>query len=208
MRIRLFHKMPVLPNIDDIAKCENCPLLGSNYVQGEGNTKGFGGKGAFLVGEAPGEFEDREGRPFVGRSGELLRTVLEGLGVDKEVYITNVVKRRPTTPEGKNRKPTNLECRRCGSHLAAELMKHRPQFVITLGSVPLWHFAGQELSVVQFHGLRSKRSSSTFDHEYTLMPTFHPSYVLRTGGPHGKTGDMFVSDLEDFFTHINNSGDN
>jgi uracil-DNA glycosylase family 4 len=194
--------MPVLPSVEDIARCENCPLIGCNFVKGDGNPCGFEKAGVFVVGEAPGEKEDKEGLPFVGKSGDLLRTVLGGLGVADEVYLTNVVKRRPTTPQGKNRKPSLLECRKCGDHLVHEIVEFKPQYIITLGSVPLWFFAGRELAVTQFHGLRSKRGGETFKHTYTLMPTFHPSYVLRTGGPHGKTGDVFVSDLEDFFTHI------
>lgn len=194
-----------LPSIiEQIAQCGNCPLLGSNYVKGEGNPCGCNEQGVFIVGEAPGEQEDKEGRPFVGKSGGLLRLVLDEMKLDKEVYITNLVKRRPTTPEGRNRKPTRIECRRCGDHLVHELSKAKPKFVITLGSVPFENFyqrTGKAIPpITQVHGLSVQQQ--IFDHKYTLMPTYHPSYVLRQGGIHSRVGDAWLRDLEEFFGKI------
>lgn len=179
--------------IEDLERCADCPLLGSRFVPGEGSHE----RGIMIVGEAPGEQEDAEGRPFVGKSGALLRGFLEALNMDiMDIYITNVVKRRPTTDSGSNRKPTRRECYRCGCHLAKEIVEKRPVHVLALGSVPTEFFLGPQYPVTKYRGTSSERKN--FDVKYTIYPTYHPSYVLRSGGVMTTTGNDWVTDLENF----------
>jgi len=178
--------------LSELEKCAECPLLGARYVPGDGDPEAD----LMIVGEAPGQEEEQQGRPFVGKSGKLIRGILDALDVEKEVYITNVVKRRPTTEEGANRKPNKKECYRCGCHLSKEIVEVRPRQIITLGSVPLEFFAGVEYKISTMHGLSFSRSH--FDVIFNVHPTYHPSYVLRTGGLTSKIGEQWIRDLEEF----------
>lgn len=178
----------------DIARCRDCPLLGSTYVPGEGDTSG----GVFIVGEAPGD----EDRPFVGRSGELLRNVLLGVNLES-VYLTNVVKRRPTDDNGEHRKPTRKECYMCGSHLVGEIVKYRPDFVLALGSVAAKFFASRTQSDYDLeimHGL--PRQCKVADVKFILVATYNPGHVARSGGLFSKIGDVWVEDMTEFATRV------
>lgn len=179
--------------LEELEKCANCPLLGTPFVPGEGDPEAD----LMIVGEAPGQAEEAEGRPFVGKSGNLIRGMLDSLNVvDTSIYITNVVKRRPTTKEGSNRRPSKNECYRCGCHLAKELVEVQPKYVITLGSVPLEFFAGIGTKITIQRGNVFARK--VFDVDFVVMPTYHPSYVLRSGGVTSEVGNTWVSDLEDY----------
>jgi len=152
--------------------CTRCPLA-------EGRTQvvfGMGDPGADLVfiGEGPGAEEDRQGLPFVGRSGKLLDKLMrEELGISRErVYIANVVKCRP--PD--NRDPRPEEITACRPYLEEQLDLIGPRVLVTLGK-----FAGQLLldSKVGITKLRGH------DYPYrgaVLIPTLHPAYALRGGG--------------------------
>jgi DNA polymerase len=127
-----------------------------------------------FIGEGPGAEEDRQGLPFVGRSGKLLdKLMLEELGITRErVYIANVVKCRP--PD--NRDPRPEEITACRPYLEQQLDLIAPKVLVTLGK-----FAGQLLldSTVGITKLRGH------DYPYrgaTLIPTLHPAYALRGGG--------------------------
>jgi uracil-DNA glycosylase family 4 len=152
--------------------CTRCPLAA-------GRTQvvfGMGDPDADLVfiGEGPGAEEDRQGLPFVGRSGKLLdKLMLEELGITRErVYIANVVKCRP--PD--NRDPRPEEIVACRPYLEQQLDLIAPKVLVTLGK-----FAGQLLldSTVGITKLRGH------DYPYrgaVLIPTLHPAYALRGGG--------------------------
>jgi len=137
---------------------------------------GAGDPGARLVfiGEGPGEEEDRQGKPFVGRAGQLLTKMLESVGIARdEVYICNIVKCRPPG----NRNPEHDEIASCAPFLAGQLAAIRPGVICALGS-----FAAQTL-------LRTKESISRLrgrPHPYggaVIIPTFHPAFLLRNPGP-------------------------
>jgi uracil-DNA glycosylase family 4 len=152
--------------------CTRCPLA-------EGRTQvvfGMGDPSADLmfIGEGPGAEEDRQGLPFVGRSGKLLdKLMFEELGITRErVYIANVVKCRP--PD--NRDPRPEEITACRPYLEQQLDLIAPRVLVTLGK-----FAGQLLldSTVGITKLRGH------DYPYRgaiLIPTLHPAYALRGGG--------------------------
>ena len=121
---------------DEGIACQACELYKtrSNMVFGEGNVL----SPIVIVGEAPGEDEDREARPFVGRSGKLLNQLLGGAGIRREdVWLTNVVKSRPLKMEGNrktNRPPTAVEIRACNRWISTELDIIRPRIIIALGA--------------------------------------------------------------------------
>jgi DNA polymerase len=137
---------------------------------------GSGAPGARLVviGEGPGEDEDRQGLPFVGRAGQLLTKMLESVGITREeVYICNIVKCRPPG----NRNPEADEIAACTPFLDGQLAAIQPGVICALGT-----FAAQYL-------LRTKEPISRLRgqrHQYggaVLVPTFHPAYLLRNPGP-------------------------
>lgn len=150
--------------------CHKCPLCNKrhNTVFGEGPELNCR---VMIIGEAPGFEEDIQGRPFVGKAGQLLTGILENGGkIPREtVYITNTVKCRP--PENRNPKPEEMQA--CSDFLEAQLLLLRPDIVVTLGNVPtqLLLMTSQKISSLrgQWLGWRGIR----------LFPMFHPSYLLR-----------------------------
>jgi uracil-DNA glycosylase len=123
-----------------------------------------------FVGEAPGEEEDLQGRPFVGKAGQLLTRMIQAMGLTREeVYITNIIKCRPP----QNRNPLPDEIAECRPFLNAQLDTLRPRVICALGT-----FAAQTLLRTQdkISQLRGKF------HDYDgipVMPTYHPAYLLR-----------------------------
>jgi len=132
-----------------------------------------------IVGEAPGEEEDLTGRPFVGRAGQLLDRILASVDLDRaDVYITNLVKRRPPG----NRNPRPEEIAASADVLLQQIRLIRPQVIATLGNVPTQWFLDTKDGITRLHG-------SWHDwHGIRLMPLYHPAYLLRNpsrerGGP-------------------------
>lgn len=150
--------------------CKQCPLgfLGRKQVvfgEGNPNTK------LLFVGEAPGREEDELGRPFVGRSGQLLNRLIESIGYKREdVYITNVVKCRPPG----NRKPTALETNTCKTILLFKQIDIiQPHVICTLGAAPLEGFLDHPVKITKMRGIPLKWQG------ITILPAFHPAYILR-----------------------------
>jgi len=159
----------------ELGECTRCELAG-------GRTKlvfGVGDAAAELVfvGEGPGEDEDLQGEPFVGRAGQLLTKMIEAMGFRRdEIYIANVVKCRP--PGNRNPEPDEIEA--CEPFLRAQLAAIRPKVVVALGK-----FAAQTL--LRETSPISKLRGRWFSYEgVRLMPTFHPAYLLRSPGEKGK----------------------
>ena len=155
----------------ELGDCQRCSLgrLRTNLVFGEGNPK----SGLVFVGEAPGADEDIQGRPFVGRAGQLLTRIIEAMGLKrKDVYICNILKCRPPG----NRNPRPEEINACEPFLIKQLKVIRPRVICALGT-----FASHTLlkTDVPITVLRGKF------HAYQgiqLMPTYHPAYLLRNPG--------------------------
>lgn len=185
---------------EELQLCSDCPLLGQTFVGDDGRPD----SGVFVVGESPGIEEERTGRPFMGKAGSLLRTILDSMGWLEHVYFTNALHRRPVDDAGNTRKPTRKECMRCACHLDVAIAKHKPRYVITLGSIPLQIFdptPDQRLRVNNIHGIPVHQVTK-YGHGFEVIPTFQPSYVLKRGGIHSKIGDSWVSDLEDIFKRV------
>ena len=151
-----------------VKRCERCGLCKSrtNTVFGEGklNSK------LMLVGEGPGEDEDKTGRPFVGRAGQLLDKILIAAKIDRQAaYVANVVKCRPPN----NRTPTQAEILKCGEFLEAQIALIKPKILVALGNTPLKFF----LKVSG--GITKLRGQWQMWHGVPLFAMFHPSYLLR-----------------------------
>lgn len=150
--------------------CSLCPLgnLGrKNVVFGSGNPDAK----MLLIGEGPGKDEDEQGLPFVGKSGKFLRKILESIGLSADdVYIANVVKCRPPN----NRTPSKEEASICKETLLdKQIQIIAPKVICTLGSSALNALLGNKSSISKMRGI------FTFYKEITLLPTYHPAYILR-----------------------------
>lgn len=147
-------------------RCKLCSQGRSQIVFGVGHPKAR----LLLVGEAPGEEEDKRGEPFVGRAGQLLTKIIESIGLSREqVYIANVIKCRP--PDNRNPEPDEVAA--CEPYLFRQIDVIQPMVIVPLGK-----FAAQCLlkTTDPITRLRGRR----FDYRgTTLIPTFHPAYLLR-----------------------------
>ncbi len=165
---------PFLETLEDISKavasCTLCRLCKSrtNTVPGAGN----GVRPDILfIGEGPGRDEDEQGIPFVGRAGKLLTKMIDAMGYTREeVFIANVVKCRP--PD--NRAPSADEMAACLPWLLRQIEILNPKTIVTLGATALKGLTGRDdLMISKERGVWNKFK------EIPLMPTFHPSYLLR-----------------------------
>ena len=167
--------MPGLAELEAIAQsCTRCPLANgrTTVVFGEGDP----GAGLMVVGEGPGHEEDIQGRPFVGRSGQLLdRLLLEEAGLERrQVYIANVVKCRPPG----NRDPEPAEIDACRPFLEQQVDLIGPRVILTLGNFATRVLLGTKQGITQLRGnVYQFRGDAT-----QLVPTFHPAAALRGGG--------------------------
>ena len=164
-------------------KCLSCPLanLGRQAVIfGEGNPNAQ----LMFIGEAPGQEEDNQGKPFVGRSGKLLTEILTSLNINrKDVFITNSVKCRPP----QNRKPTPLETKTCKDILLINQINIiKPKVICTLGSAALESLLEESIKISK------KRGEPIFFNKTILIPTYHPAYALRSP----KMIDVIKNDIQ------------
>lgn len=152
----------------DIDSCKRCKLAATRNrtVPGHGNPQ----PDLLFVGEAPGEQEDRQGLPFVGRSGALLTRMINNLGLSREeVYIANILKCRPPG----NRTPTPRERETCLPYLEAQIDILRPKVIVALGATALRGLLGSDKELSGNRGIWLEYRG------IPLMTTYHPSYLLR-----------------------------
>jgi len=164
-------KMP--KELDELKKiCINCTLCDlsktrTNVVFGEGNPNAK----LMFIGEGPGAEEDKTGKPFVGRAGKLLtKIILNVLNLTREdVYIANIVKCRPPN----NRVPTIEEAETCKVYLLKQIDIINPKILVCLGKTAFMYLMNNDLPI-------SKVRGQIFDYkEKKVIPTFHPSFLLR-----------------------------
>lgn len=152
--------------------CLRCPLGPGrlSFVFGEGDP----GAGLMFIGEGPGRDEDLQGRPFVGKAGELLDKMIGGLQLTRaQVYIANVVKCRP--PD--NRTPAPEEAQACLGYLRRQIELIQPKVIVTLGATPLRELLGVKEGITKVRGQWQRLELG--GRVLPVMPTFHPAYVLR-----------------------------
>ena len=151
--------------------CSRCKLCGgrSTIVFGSGNPQAD----LVVIGEGPGADEDLQGKPFVGRAGQLLTRMLESVQISRdEVYITNAVKCRPPG----NRNPEGDELAACAPFLAAQLGVLQPKVILALGSVATQALLKTKEPIGRLRGRLHPYGS------IVLVPTFHPAFLLRNPG--------------------------
>jgi len=149
--------------------------LPDEWVPGEGLHLG-----AMIVGEAPGESEWREKRPFVGRSGQLLRRELVAAGLSPEdMYITNIVKVWPRDEKGKTRTPNRQEIEAALPFLKDEIQHVVPKYILALGNQAFRTLVGTDLGISLYRGFWHRLDESFDWDEALVLPTFHPAYILR-----------------------------
>jgi len=156
----------------EVTACERCPELvesRSRIVDGTGDPDAA----LLFVGEGPGAQEDREGEPFVGRSGTILTEALEDRGVAREdVRITNCVRCRP--PE--NRDPRTAELENCRGYLEAEIERVDPELIVTLGKVPSEHLLGRSVAVTKEAG--TVHEARIAEAPRRVLVSVHPAATL------------------------------
>lgn len=155
----------------DLGECQRCKLgkTRKNLVFGVGNPKAR----LVFVGEGPGADEDRQGEPFVGEAGKVLNRIISAMGFKREdVYICNVVKCRPPG----NRDPEQEEIEACSSFMLRQVRSINPEVIVALGK-----FASQTLLGTK-EPISKLRGKFRDFHGTPLMPTYHPSFLLRKQG--------------------------
>jgi uracil-DNA glycosylase len=177
------HKQQLLNALyEPYKKCTQCPLgfLGRNTVVfGNGNPDAS----LMLIGEGPGEQEDKQGKPFVGKSGALLSEILNTIGTTREeIFITNIVKCRPPN----NRAPLPLEMKTCKQILLEkQIVIIKPRIICTLGAAALQGLSEQPVFITKERGIARTLLGTT------VVPAYHPAYILRNP----KKLDDLVNDL-------------
>ena len=155
--------------IQKVQNCHNCTLCQSrtNVVPGEGVKNPY----VLVVGEGPGEDEDRTGRPFVGKAGVLLDKMLAAISLDRECncYIANIVKCRPP----RNRVPFPQEAEACKGYLQSQIHILKPKMILAMGRTAIQNLYGTS------EGITTLRGRMLDYHGIPLMATYHPSALLR-----------------------------
>jgi DNA polymerase len=156
-----------------VAACQRCDLhcTRTQTVFGRGDRRSRW----FVVGEAPGAEEDRQGEPFVGRAGQLLDTMLRALGHARgEVYIANVLKCRPPG----NRDPSPDEASRCRAYLDRQIELVDPTLILAVGRIAAQNLLGTDTPLGKLRG----RVHSLGPARRPVVVTYHPAYLLRSPG--------------------------
>lgn len=161
-----------LSELDDLKKyvnrCRNCGLCEkrNSVVFGEGNPEAK----IMFIGEGPGADEDRTGRPFVGRAGQLLTKMLESIDIDRnDVYIANIVKCRPPY----NRVPMDSEAEACLPYLRKQVALINPKIIVCLGATSGRYIIDKDLRITRDRGKWYEKG------RFLFIATFHPSALLR-----------------------------
>lgn len=169
------HAIQVSPLYADIRNCRKCSLCESRtqVVYGRGNPNAP----LWLVGEAPGANEDKQGLAFVGRAGRLLDVCLDAKMIT-QFFITNVVKCRP--PD--NRNPNAQELAECCGWLRQQIWQYAPRVIVAMGRYSIGHFLGfsyKETEKMTVGKQVGRVSAFGENKDIAVMPTYHPAYLLR-----------------------------
>ena len=195
-RVETVIKLPALEAVrTELGECTRCKLhkTRTNIVFGVGSPEAR----LMFVGEGPGEDEDLQGYPFVGKAGQLLTKMIEAMGMQREdVYICNTVKCRP--PNNRNPEPDELLA--CEPFLKGQLGAVKPEAIVTLGK-----FAAQALLREQTPITRLRGQWREYE-GIPVMPTFHPAYLLRSPAEKGKVWDDLKQVMKRLRLPIPNGG--
>ncbi len=153
---------------DNWKNCTKCKLhqWRTNIVFGQGNPTSK----VVFIGEGPGEEEDKQGLPFVGRAGKLLNLMIKSIGLTRDdVFITNIIKCRPP----KNRDPEKDEIIACSPLLQKQLEIINPEIIVTLGKPAITALSGEKLAITKIRGRLMLINGRK------VLPTYHPAFLLR-----------------------------
>jgi uracil-DNA glycosylase len=175
--------------------CRACGLCEkrTTVVFGEGNAE----SPLMLVGEGPGDNEDKTGRPFVGKAGQLLDKAIKDAGISREqIYITNTVKCRAadwSTGKPMNRAPTEDEAQACQKWLLKQIEIMKPKVILCIGAPSSKNLIKKDFKITQERGIYFPSQ-----HAKTIMATLHPSYILRNMSANGNDGgySLLVADIK------------
>jgi DNA polymerase len=170
-------------------KCQHLASSRKNVVFGVGDIDAR----LMFIGEAPGVDEDIQAEPFVGKAGQLLTKIIAAMGLSREtVYIANILKCRPDTPGQRygNRKPTPEEMQTCIPFLHEQIDLIQPQVMVALGGTAVEGLLGLTIPVGRVRG-----KWQTY-RNIPMMPTFHPSYLLRTPSDKRKAWEDMLQVME------------
>jgi DNA polymerase len=184
-----------------VQKCRGCDLYqnATQAVFGELETAAKAKKpkvAIMMIGEQPGDQEDKQGRPFVGPAGKLLDKCLEEADIDRrQVYVTNAVKHFRWEPRGKlriHKKPSMKEIHACRPWLEAELEAVHPEVIVCLGAAAAQSLLGSGFKITQSHGEVQQAAGLP-----PIIATLHPSAILRTRTDEDRERDtkIFLDDL-------------
>lgn len=161
-----------------VSECQKCDLYKTRTqtVFGVGNTAAR----LMIIGEAPGANEDRQGKPFVGRAGQLLDAMLKSIGFDRNenVYICNILKCRPPN----NRDPSMAEVKECTPYLEQQIALMKPALLLAVGRIAAHYLLGVSTPLTRLRGQTLQYSGLNVP----LIVTFHPAYLLRNPRDKGK----------------------
>ena len=174
--------------VEEIGDCKRCKLhpTRKNIVFGSGNH----GARLMLVGEAPGSEEDEQGMPFVGKAGQLLTKIIEAIDLKRsDVYIANILKCRPPS----NRNPEEDEIKTCIPFLEKQIKIIAPEIVCTLGNIATRAMLDTDMGITKLRGRFHERSG------LKVMPTYHPSYLLRDQSKKRETWEDMKKVKKEYF---------
>lgn len=186
--------------ITTIGNCTRCKLHAtrSTIVFGEGNPEAQ----VMFIGEGPGKDEDAQGRPFVGKAGQLLTAVIEkGMKLKRsDVYIANVVKCRPTVnlELKRDRPPDDEETAACGPFLRQQIEIIQPKVIVALGNPSTKFLVNPKEGITKVRGVWH-----LYNNNIPVMPTFHPSYILRNGGDNSPLKRLMWEDIKKVIAYLN-----
>ena len=171
----------------EVASCTKCELAKTrtNTVFSRGNPEAQ----LCFVGEAPGADEDAQGLPFVGRAGQLLDKMIGAMGLDpeKDVYVCNIIKCRP--PD--NRRPEPDEIATCIPYLHEQLAVIKPKVIVAMGNTAVGALLGTKMGITKIRGEWKLYKGATL-----VMPTYHPSYLIRPSAQQGEAKRQAWEDLQ------------
>ncbi len=178
---------------DTVQSCQSCDLCQTrtNVVFGSGPIP----CNLMIIGEGPGEQEDLQSRPFVGRSGKLLTKLLASASInrDHDVFIANIVKCRPPN----NRNPLKKEIDSCQISLIRQIQLVKPKVILLLGSPSLKTILKEKLAITKVRGQWYQANVTYMANPLYIMPIFHPAYLLRNASlAPGKPNWLTINDLK------------
>jgi len=171
----------------EAATCTKCALATTrtNVVFSRGNPDAK----LLFIGEAPGADEDEQGLPFVGRAGQLLDRMIGAMGLDpaKDVYVANIIKCRPPG----NRKPEPIEVETCIPYLHEQIGALDPKVIVALGNTAVAALLNTKLGITKVRG-----QWKLYRGKIQVMPTYHPSYLLRPSAQQVEAKKQTWEDLQ------------